>query len=338
MLEEIQNSKLTSKSSKELKSPEASLDVNFRPLNFKDYIGQPRIKEQLRIMIDSAKQRLVCLDHILFFGLPGMGKTTLAQIIANEMQSNLVVTSGQALEKTGDVASILASLKEGDILFIDEIHRLKPKIEEMLYTAMEDFAIDIVIGKGPTAKIMRLDLAKFTLLGATTKLNKIANPLKDRFGMVMQLASYTEDDIVEILAKNALKLDLDSNFEAFMKLAICSRGTPRVAIHFLKRARDLLLFNDTKILTEELVDSLLSKIGLDLLGLTDQDRKLIEKIYFDFNNGPVGLSTLAAAINDEPSNIEETIEPFLIRLGFLQRTHRGRQLTSKGIKFVKNMV
>jgi Holliday junction DNA helicase RuvB len=311
---------------------------DLRPKSFSTYVGQSKLKEQLQIMISSALQRGACLDHVLFYGLPGMGKTTVAQIIAKELKSNLVITSGQALEKTGDVASILASLSEKDVLFIDEIHRLKPKVEEMLYTAMEDFSIDIVLGKGPTAKVMRMDIPGFTLIGATTRLHKIANPLRDRFGLTLQLAEYNQDEIIEILVNNAELLDIKCDYAALKKIAICSRGTPRVAIHFLKRARDLLLHKDSKLLTDKLADSLLKKFGLDMHGLTDQDRLFIRKIFTDFSSGPVGLSTIAASINDEPENIEDTLEPFLIRLGFLKRTHRGRQLTNKGIEFAKNMV
>lgn len=315
-----------------------SAHVDLRPKNFDSYVGQSKLKDQLRIMISSATQRDACLDHMLFYGLPGMGKTSIAQIISNELKSNLVITSGQALEKTGDVASILASLNKHDILFIDEIHRLKPKVEELLYTAMEDFSIDIVLGKGPTAKVMRLDIPSFTLIGATTRLHKIANPLRDRFGLTLQLAEYSQSEIVEILTNNALKLDLNYNLEALNKIAVCSRGTPRVAIHFLKRARDLLLHDNSDMLDEQLAASLLDKFGLDDNGLTEQDRLFIKRIYHDFSCGPVGLSTLAASINDEPENIEDTLEPFLIRLGLIQRTHRGRQLTEKGINFAKNMV
>lgn len=311
---------------------------SFRPSSFNDYIGQLKIKAQLEMMISSAKSRKCVLDHVLFFGLPGMGKTSLAQIIADMMGFNLIVTSGQALEKTGDVASILASLKHGDFLFIDEIHRLKPKIEEMLYTAMEDYAIDIVLGKGPTAKIMRLDIEKFTLIGATTKLHQIANPLKDRFGITMQLDDYTINDIVDILKVNCKKLEIEYQEEALKCIAKCSRGTPRVAIHFLKRCRDLMIHSDKTVITEKLALELLEKVGLDLIGLTRQDRSLVKKLYYDFNAGPIGLSTLAVALNDDPINIEDTVEPFLIRLGLLKRTHRGRQLTSKGIEFAKNMV
>jgi len=314
------------------------LVLSDRPKSFKDYVGQTRLKDQLQIMVNSALMRETCLDHLLFFGLPGMGKTSLAQIIANLMSANLVVTSGQALEKTGDVASILASLSDGDILFIDEIHRLKPKVEEMLYTAMEDYAIDLVLGKGPTAKAMRLTLARFTLIGATTRLHKIAKPLKVRCGMVVQLEDDSSQELTDILKVNAEKLEIEYKDSALKLIANCSRGTPRVAIHFLKRARDLLLDTNEKYITEEIAYSLLNKIGLNEFGLNIQDFTLIRKLYYDFNSGPVGLSTLAAAINDDPANIEDTVEPFLIRLGFLQRTHRGRQLTPKGIEFAKNMV
>jgi Holliday junction DNA helicase RuvB len=340
MIEENNNTELKNiDSQKPISDPvEETAFLSMRPKDFSDYIGQARLKDQLQIMINSSLMRKAALDHLLFFGLPGMGKTSLAQIIASLMSTNLIVTSGQALEKTGDVAAILASLNDGDILFIDEIHRLKPKVEEMLYTAMEDFAIDIVLGKGPTAKVMRLNLPNFTLVGATTRLHKIANPLKDRFGMVLQLEEYENEDIAEILKLNATKLDMKVEDEALYKIAECSRSTPRIAIHFLKRARDLLLDSGSMILNKDMAEKLLNKIGLKQNGLNIQDILLLKKLHLDFNNGPVGLSTLAASVNDDPANIEDTVEPFLIRLGLLKRTHRGRQLTDKGVKLAKNMV
>lgn len=310
-------------------------DLSLRPKFLNEYVGQNLLKEQLKIMLDSAKSRSSTMDHVLFFGMPGVGKTTLAQIIANEMGVKIIVTSGQALDKTGDVAAILANIKEGDILFIDEIHRLKPKVEELLYTAMEDFAIDIVLGKGPTAKLLRLDLPNFTLLGATTKLSSVSNPLKDRFGLVAKITDYSIDDIANILILNANKLDVKITSDAVIKLAKMCRSTPRIANHYLKRARDFLYNSNSRIIDENIVDAFMISLGLDELGLNEHDREIVLKIYGDFSGGPVGLSTLAAALNEDIDTMHDIYEPFLIRLGLLKRTSRGRLLTDKGIQFAK---
>lgn len=272
----------------------------------------------------------------MLYGLPGTGKTSLAQIVSNEIGANFIISSGQAFEKTGDVASILAGLKPGDILFIDEVHRLKPKIEELLYTAMEDYAIDIVLGKGPTAKLMRLDLPPFTLIGATTQLHKIGNPLKDRFGLVLKLEDYVLNDIIEILRINAVKLEVILTEEALRIIASSARATPRLANHLLKRARDFMIHMRESKMDKNLAEIFLTKLGIDQFGLNEQDRKIVSKIHLDFANGPVGLSTLCASLNEDQDNMQFIYEPFLIRQGLIKRTHKGRQLTSRGIEFARN--
>jgi Holliday junction DNA helicase RuvB len=309
-------------------------ELSLRPKFLNEYVGQDLLKDQIKVMLNSASSRKAVLDHILFFGMPGVGKTTLAQVIANELGVKIIVTSGQALDKTGDVAAILANIKEGDVLFIDEIHRLRPKVEELLYTAMEDFAIDIVLGKGPTAKLLRLDLPRFSLFGATTRLHSVSNPLKDRFGLVAKISDYAESDIQTIIKLNAKKLEVEVVDEAVERLSKICRSTPRIANHYLKRARDFAVNDNSNVINIEVIKKLMVSLGLDELGLNEHDRNIIAKIYNDFSAGPVGLSTLSAAMNEDPDTMNEIFEPYLIRLGLIKRSNRGRLLTSKGIEFV----
>jgi len=311
-------------------------DPALRPQFLENYIGQTQAKNQIEILVKSAKKRNSVVDHVLIHGFQGLGKTTLAQIVASEMSSNIIITSGQAITKTGDMAAMLNNIKEGDILFIDEIHRIKPNIEEMLYTAMEDFVIDIVLGKGPTAKSMRLDLPRFTLIGATTKYNSISAPLRDRFGCTLKLSFYEQKDIESILAVNSKKLELKLNDKALLHLASCSRRTPRIANNLLRRVRDYAIVENIDLITETQIEQTLDGLGINRLGLNTTDLDILNVIANNFESRPVGLSTLAAALNEEKETIENIHEPFLIQLGFLQRTHRGRLLTPKGIEFARN--
>lgn len=309
-----------------------------RPLSFDDYIGQKRVKSNLKIAIDAAKSRREALDHVLLHGAPGLGKTTLANIIAQESGVGIKVTSGPALDKPGDIASILSNLEPNDVLFIDEIHRLKPIVEEVLYTAMEDFGIDIVIGKGPSARSMRIDLKPFTLIGATTKLSSISSPMRDRFGNVFRLDFYSEKDIAEIILRSSRILSCDLDDETAMMLARCSRQTPRVANRLLKRVRDFADVKNSSIVNKDIVLETLDALGVDRLGLDYADRNLLEIIINKFGGGPVGLNSLAAAIHEEQATLEEIYEPFLIKLGMLDRTPRGRIATENayqhlGIEF-----
>jgi len=313
-------------------------DPALRPKFLKDYVGQEKAKNQIKILVESAKKREAVVDHVLIHGFQGLGKTTLAQIIASEMNSNIIVTSGQAITKIGDMAAMLNNLQEGDILFIDEIHRIKPNIEEMLYTAMEDFVIDIVLGKGPTAKTMRLDLPRFTLVGATTKFNSISGPLRDRFGCNLKLSFYEVEEVKQILLDNARKLDLNLSNSALDLLSSCSRRTPRIANNLLRRVRDYAIVEDINEVEIQLVQKTLDALGVNNLGLNITDTEILRVIYNNFESRPVGLSTLAAALNEEKDTIENIHEPFLIQLGFLQRTHRGRLLTPKGIKFTRTVL
>jgi Holliday junction DNA helicase RuvB len=307
---------------------------SLRPQDLSTYIGQSSVKHQVDVLIESAKKRNACIDHVLIYGLPGLGKTSLAQVIANELGVNIVITSGPAIEKTGDVAALLSNLNENDILFIDEIHRLKPKIEEMFYTAMEDYAIDIILGKGPTAKSMRLELTPFTLIGATTKVNKMSSPLRDRFGCVLKLDFYEESEIQEIIVHNAEKMDLIISQEAAALIAHSSRRTPRIANRLLRRVRDFHIVNGDSEITLDVVVQTLTALQIDDLGLGKTDFKLLRAIHENFGNGPVGLSTLSAALNEDKDSVEDVYEPYLMQLGLLERTHRGRLLTTKGIEFV----
>jgi Holliday junction DNA helicase RuvB len=307
-------------------------DPSLRPKLLDDYVGQTDAKKQVEILVKSAKKRSAVIDHVLIHGFQGLGKTTLAQIIANEMGTKITISSGQAITKVGDMAALLSNLQEGEILFIDEIHRLKPAVEEMLYTAMEDFVIDIVLGKGPTAKSMRLDVPRFALVGATTKLNSISSPLRDRFGCNLKLSFYTESDIAKILKKNAEKLEIKITNCAADKMAECSRRTPRIANNLLRRVRDMAVVKDIHQIDESLVLQTLTALGINEMGLNSTDLSILKLLNSNFEGGPVGLGTIAAALNEDRETLEYVHEPFLIQLGLMQRTHRGRLLTSKGIE------
>ena len=300
-----------------------------RPKALGDYIGQENIKSNLGIAMEAAKKRGDVLDHVLLHGAPGLGKTTLASIIAREFGVGIKVTSGPALEKQGDVASIISNLEEGDILFIDEIHRLKTPVEEILYTAMEDFGIDIIIGKGPAARNMRLSLPKFTLIGATTKMSMISAPMRSRFGNVFRLQFYSEIEMAQIVLRSAKLLNCNLDESAATALANSSRSTPRVANRLLKRVRDYAEVKGIDLVTDRLVVEALSAMGVDNFGLEQADRDILSIIIEKFRGGPVGLSTLAAATSEEKETLENIYEPFMIQLGLLERTARGRSVTRR---------
>lgn len=309
---------------------EVAFEKSLRPKKLADYIGQDKVKDNLSIFMAAAKKRNEPIEHVLLHGCPGLGKTTLAHIIANEMGSNIKITSGPAIEKTGDLAAILTNLANGDILFIDEIHRLNKIIEEVLYPAMEDFALDIVIGKGPSARTLRLDLPKFTLIGATTRVSLISSPLRDRFGVNFRLDFYKDEDIEKIIERNAKILGIEAEPEAITQIAKRARKTPRVANRLLKRVRDFAQVKGNGKINLDLARDALAKLDIDPLGLDEIDRKILLVIAEKFSGGPVGLNTLAAAIGEEMDTIEDIYEPFLMQLGFLSRTPRGRTVTKLG--------
>lgn len=298
-----------------------------RPKDFDSYVGQVDVKKNLSVFVAAAKKRNETLDHTIFYGPPGLGKTTLAMILATEMGTQLRVTSGPALEKPGDLASILSNLNEGDFLFIDEIHRLRMPVEEILYTAMEDFAIDLVIGKGPSARTMRINTPKFTLVGATTLMSRLSNPLRDRFGHVEKLRYYEPSEIEEILHRSADILEIKLEKDAGELLSRSSRATPRIANRLLRRMRDFAEILHDDVITKKVVEEGLKSLSVDTKGLDFSDQEYLQTICEKFNGGPVGLSTIAAAIGEDESTIEDMIEPFLIREGLLTRTPRGRQVT-----------
>ena len=317
-----------------VQTPQKTTDENvsenvLRPRLLKDYIGQEEIKRNLDVFIPAAKKRNEPMEHVLLHGCPGLGKTTLAFILAREMGVQIRTTSGPAIERPGDLAALLTNIQENDILFIDEIHRLRPAVEEILYSAMEDFCLDLVVGKGPSARSMRISLPKFSLIGATTKLSSLSSPLRDRFGNVLKLEFYTEGDIEQILDRSAALLEISIDSEASRRLAQSARSTPRVANRLLKRARDLAHVRDQNHISLSIVEETLKLLGIDELGLDATDRKLLLTLAEKFNGGPVGLSTLSAASNEEEETVEDIYEPFLMQLGFLQRTPRGRLLTEK---------
>lgn len=303
------------------------IEGSLRPQKLVDYIGQEKVKDNLKIYIEAAKQRGDALDHVLFYGPPGLGKTTLASIIANEMGVHMKVTSGPAIEKPGEMAAILNNLQEGDLLFVDEIHRLNRQVEEVLYPAMEDYAIDIMIGKGPTARSIRLDLPHFTLVGATTRAGLLTAPLRDRFGVIHRLEFYTVEELTIIIRQSAAKLSVKIDEKGAVELARRSRGTPRLANRILKRVRDFAQVKYDGAITEEVAKVALDLMDVDKMGLDHVDRNLLTTMIEKFKGGPVGLDTLAAAIGEDAGTIEDVYEPYLIQNGFINRTPRGRMVT-----------
>jgi len=320
---------------------DANLDTTLRPQNFEEYIGQEQIKKNLSILLQAAKKRKESIEHILLYGPAGLGKTTLANIIAKEMGVNIKTTSGPAIERVGDFGSILTNLQDGDILFIDEIHRLNKSIEEILYPAMEDYKLDIIIGKGPSARTIQLDLPKFTLIGATTKLGSLSNPLRNRFGATYRLDFYDDSEIEKILDRSSRILKVKADQTGLKKISSCARKTPRVANRLLKRVRDFAQIKNKKCVDSAVAEEALGMLDVDMMGLEPADRHILKTIIEKFKGGPVGLSTIAAATSEEIKTIEDVYEPYLIQIGFLARTPKGRMVTEDaykhlGINYPKN--
>jgi len=323
-------------SEERLISPEAKsedgAEVNLRPQNLAEFIGQPTICENLKIFVDAARSRGEALDHVLFYGPPGLGKTTLAQIVARELGVGFRTTSGPVIARAGDLAAILTNLNPRDVLFIDEIHRLNPAVEEILYPALEDHQLDLIIGEGPAARSVRIDLAPFTLVGATTRTGLVTTPLRERFGIPLRLDFYGADDLQEIVRRNALKLDFDLTLDGAREIGRRSRGTPRIAVRLLRRVRDFALVDGSARVDAELADKALNRLEVDQRGLDALDRRYLQCIGQNYGGGPVGVETIAAALSEQRDALEEVIEPFLIQQGLLQRTPRGRALTAHGFR------
>ncbi|MEI6887051.1 MAG: Holliday junction branch migration DNA helicase RuvB [bacterium] len=319
---------------KEEEVGEKEADKSLRPKMFSDLIGREREKQILRVMIDAAKSRNESLDHVIFHGPPGLGKTSIAFVIANEMGKSIHVTSGPAIERAGDLASIITNLQDGDILFIDEIHRLSKVVEEVLYPAMEDFAIDIILGKGPSAKSVRIDLPHFTIIGATTKIGMVSAPLRDRFGSLMRLDFYNTDELKQMVLQKAKILNVEIDEPHAKLIAERSRGTARIAIRLLKRVRDFTNYRYNNKVTKEDLEDAMKLLQIDNLGLDENDRKILKTIITNFEGGPVGLGTIAASLSEEEDTIADVYEPYLIQIGFLQRTPKGRVATKKAYEYL----
>lgn len=312
---------------------ESDIQKSLRPKRFYEYIGQAKLKEKMKIFIEAAKRRESCMDHILLYGPPGLGKTTLAGVIANEMDVSLKITSGPVLDKAGDLAAILTSLEENDILFIDEIHRLNTAVEEILYPAMEDGELDIIIGKGPAARSIRIELPNFTLIGATTRVGLLSSPLRDRFGVTHRMEYYNNLELKEIIRRGAKVLEVSIDQDGAGEIARRSRGTPRIANRFLKRVRDYAEVKGNGIITKRIVLETLKLLGVDEDGLDELDRNIILSIIKNYNGGPVGIETLSLMLGEDKRTIEEVYEPFLVKKGYIKRTPRGRMITEKAKKY-----
>ena len=314
------------------KEEEKEFDRTLRPEKLKYYVGQEKVKKKLKIFVKAAKDRGEALDHVLLYGPPGLGKTTLANIIANELNVNLHTTSGPAIERPGDLASILTNLQKNDVLFIDEIHRLNKMVEEVLYPAMEDYSLDIMIGKGPSARSVRLDLASFTLVGATTRAGLLSSPLRDRFGVINRLEFYNKEELTDIIMRSARILDIEIEREGAVEIARRSRGTPRISNRLLKRVRDFAQVKADGVINTEVVDKALNLLEIDDVGLDNFDHRLLKTIIKKFDGGPVGLKTMSASLSEECETIEDVYEPYLLQIGFIERTPRGRVATSAAYK------